>query len=100
MTLLPLIPLLPLLGFLFNFLYGTRLSRPAHGQGGHGPAWEHSPLIGWVACGSMLLSFLCAVGAVPDPYQSGSDGFELVLDLVEQGCQALIADLRVRLGTS
>jgi protein-tyrosine phosphatase len=40
------------------------------------------------------------VDAVPDPYQSGPDGFELVLDLVEQGCQALIAELRVRLGTS
>jgi protein-tyrosine phosphatase len=43
---------------------------------------------------------LFAVCAVPDPYQSGPDGFELVLDLVEQGCQALIAELRVRLGTS
>ncbi len=67
MTLLPLIPLLPLLGFLFNFLYGTRLSRPAahgHGGHGHGEAWEHSPLVGWVACGSVLLAFLCAVGAV------------------------------------
>lgn len=50
--------------------------------------------------GATAVVRLFALDAVPDPYQSGPDGFELVLDLVEQGCQALIADLRVRLGTS
>ena len=28
--------------------------------------------------------------AVPDPYYGGADGFETVLDLVEQACDALI----------
>ena len=28
--------------------------------------------------------------SVPDPYYSGEDGFELVLDLVEQACAALL----------
>lgn len=28
--------------------------------------------------------------AVPDPYYSGKDGFELVLDLVEEACQGLL----------
>jgi protein-tyrosine phosphatase len=37
---------------------------------------------------------------VPDPYQSGPAGFERVLDLVEQASDALIVDLRRRLGTS
>lgn len=32
--------------------------------------------------------------AVPDPYYSGQDGFELVLDLVEQACTGLIQHLR------
>ena len=27
---------------------------------------------------------------VPDPYWSGQDGFELVLDLVEEACAALL----------
>ena len=33
---------------------------------------------------------------VPDPYYSGVDGFELVLDLIERGCEGLLADIRVR----
>jgi protein-tyrosine phosphatase len=43
---------------------------------------------------------LFAAIEVPDPYQGGPDGFERVLDIVERGCDALIADLRGRLGTS
>jgi protein-tyrosine phosphatase len=31
---------------------------------------------------------------VPDPYHGGPAGFELVLDLVEERCRALIAELR------
>jgi protein-tyrosine phosphatase len=33
---------------------------------------------------------------VPDPYNSGRDGFELVLDLVESACADLIEMLRAR----
>jgi len=43
---------------------------------------------------------LFAAAEVPDPYQGGPDGFEHVLDLVEQASDALIQDLRQRLGTS
>lgn len=34
---------------------------------------------------------------VPDPYYGGSDGFEQVLDMVEQACDNLIAQIRERL---
>ncbi|MGI9539347.1 MAG: low molecular weight protein-tyrosine-phosphatase [Miltoncostaeaceae bacterium] len=30
---------------------------------------------------------------VPDPYYGGGDGFELVLDIVEDGCRGLLAHL-------
>jgi protein-tyrosine phosphatase len=33
---------------------------------------------------------------VPDPYYSGPDGFEHVLDLVEEASEGLIADIRKR----
>jgi NADH-quinone oxidoreductase subunit L len=66
-----LIPLFPLLGFLFNFLVGVRVLTPrghgAHGDGhGHGGGHHEppSPVIGLVACGAVLLSFLTALGAV------------------------------------
>src|SRR5687768_6423317 len=67
-----LIPLFPLLGFLFNFTVGVRLlgRAGAHGGGqGHGHGDAHgshgpSPLIGWVACGAVLLSFLVSAYAV------------------------------------
>jgi NADH-quinone oxidoreductase subunit L len=61
-----LIPLLPLLGFIFNITLGRRLSpRAASDQSphGHGTADPH-PLIGAVAAGSVLLSFLVAARAV------------------------------------
>lgn len=32
--------------------------------------------------------------AVPDPYYSGEDGFELVLNLVEEACKGFLAHLR------
>lgn len=35
---------------------------------------------------------------VPDPYYGGAEGFERVLDLVEEACDGLVADLRRRLG--
>lgn len=31
---------------------------------------------------------------VPDPYYGGPDGFEAVLDLIEEGCRALLDELR------
>ncbi len=34
---------------------------------------------------------------VPDPYYGGSDGFELVLDLVEDAAQGLLKQIRQRL---
>lgn len=34
---------------------------------------------------------------VPDPYYSGEEGFELVLDLLEQACDGLVAELKGRL---
>lgn len=39
----------------------------------------------------LLLSFTHVESlSVPDPYYSGEDGFELVLDLVEQACQQFL----------
>jgi protein-tyrosine phosphatase len=37
-------------------------------------------------------------GEVPDPYYGGADGFETVLDLVEEGSTALLRDLLKRQG--
>jgi NADH-quinone oxidoreductase subunit L len=65
--LLPLIPLLPLLGFLFNFTIGVRVlskGSDSHG-GGHGEDHPHpSPVVGAVACLTVLLSFLLACVSV------------------------------------
>ncbi len=36
---------------------------------------------------------------VPDPYYGGADGFEQVLDLVEDGCEGLLDHVRAVLGT-
>jgi NADH-quinone oxidoreductase subunit L len=67
---LGLIPLFPLLGFLFNFVVGVRLLTKhagSHGDGHGRDAPSHpspSPIVGLVACGSVLASFLVAVAAV------------------------------------
>lgn len=37
---------------------------------------------------------------VPDPYAGGPDGFDRVLDIVEEACDHWIVELRGRLGTS
>jgi protein-tyrosine phosphatase len=37
---------------------------------------------------------------VPDPYYGGKDGFERVLDQVEQACRALLVHVRERLGAA
>lgn len=34
---------------------------------------------------------------VPDPYYGGADGFELVLDLIQEAGEGLLADIRERL---
>ena len=34
---------------------------------------------------------------VPDPYYEGREGFELVLDLLEDGCQTLLDELKAEL---
>ena len=67
-----LIPLFPLLGFLFNFTVGVRIlgrrhqghDHDGHDHGGH-EAGHHapSPIVSWVACGTVLLSFLLSVYA-------------------------------------
>jgi NADH-quinone oxidoreductase subunit L len=70
-TFLAWIPLFPLLGFLFNFTVGVRvLGRRSH-AGGHGDAGHGdgghaspSPIIGFVACGAVALSFLASLRAV------------------------------------
>jgi protein-tyrosine phosphatase len=53
-----------------------------------------------VACQEKLRLFLeygnTGWDEVPDPYNSGRDGFELVLDLAETACAALLADLRAK----
>lgn len=36
---------------------------------------------------------------VPDPYYGGEAGFEKVLDLLEDGCNGLLAEVQARLGT-
>lgn len=48
----------------------------------------------------LLLEFAPQVGRVevPDPYYGGSNGFELVLDLVEEASRGLLKQLRVDLG--
>jgi protein-tyrosine phosphatase len=33
-------------------------------------------------------------GHIPDPYYSGADGFELVLDLLEDACEGLLDKLK------
>jgi len=38
-----------------------------------------------------------ALDEVPDPYYGGEEGFEQVLDLLEQACDGLLGELRGRL---
>jgi NADH-quinone oxidoreductase subunit L len=65
-----LIPLFPLLGFLFNFTVGIRVLSPhaGHGHddaGGHGDSHaKPSAIVGLVACGAVLASFVVALLAV------------------------------------
>lgn len=44
-----------------------------------------------------LRRYRLALDEVPDPYYGGEDGFERVLDLIEQACDALLVELEGRL---
>lgn len=44
-----------------------------------------------------LRRFDLSPAEVPDPYYGGADGFDQVLDLIEQGADALLAEVRARL---
>jgi len=44
-----------------------------------------------------LRRYRLALEEVPDPYYGGEDGFEHVLDLIEQACDGLLAELKGRL---
>lgn len=51
-------------------------------------------------CRARVIPFKDLVGSeqisgVPDPYYGGSQGFERVMDLLEEGCEALIQMLKV-----
>src|SRR5690606_11782327 len=35
-----------------------------------------------------------SVDGVPDPYYGGADGFELVLDLIEDGCEGILKEVQ------
>jgi NADH-quinone oxidoreductase subunit L len=61
-----LIPLFPLLGFLFNLTVGVRVLGRRRGarDAPHGEGASPSPVVGLVATGSVLLSFLVSVWAV------------------------------------
>ena len=40
-----------------------------------------------------MFLMLCVATYVPDPYYEGHEGFELVLDLLEDACEGLLEDL-------
>ncbi|MCY1276663.1 Low molecular weight protein-tyrosine-phosphatase YfkJ [compost metagenome] len=44
-----------------------------------------------------LRRYQLALDEVPDPYYGGDEGFEQVLDLIEQASEALLAEVRQRL---
>ncbi|WP_068826268.1 low molecular weight protein-tyrosine-phosphatase [Pseudomonas sp. BMS12] len=44
-----------------------------------------------------LRRYQLALDEVPDPYYGGADGFEQVLDLIEQASDALLAEIKGRL---
>lgn len=44
-----------------------------------------------------LRRYGAALSDVPDPYYGGADGFEQVLDLIEEACQALVVEIKGRL---
>lgn len=55
------------------------------------------PASGGAELDLFLRRYQLALDEVPDPYYGGADGFEQVLDLIEQASDALLAEIRGRL---
>ncbi|MBC9251349.1 protein-tyrosine-phosphatase [Pseudomonas alcaligenes] len=55
------------------------------------------PASGGAELDLFLRRYQLALDEVPDPYYGGADGFEQVLDLIEQASAALLAEVRGRL---
>ncbi|MHA6493739.1 low molecular weight protein-tyrosine-phosphatase [Pseudomonas borbori] len=55
------------------------------------------PGTGTVELDLLLRRYQLALDDVPDPYYGGAEGFEQVLDLIEQACDALLIELKGRL---
>ncbi|TBU97748.1 low molecular weight protein-tyrosine-phosphatase [Stutzerimonas kirkiae] len=55
------------------------------------------PASGGAELDLLLRRYGLALDEVPDPYYGGEQGFEQVLDLLEQASDALLADIRGRL---
>ena len=49
---------------------------------------------------TLFLGLGAAGRSVPDPYYGGEQGFERVLDLLDEGCDALIAHLHLLMATA
>jgi protein-tyrosine phosphatase len=49
---------------------------------------------------TLFLGLGAAGRSVPDPYYGGDQGFERVLDLLDEGCDALIAHLHLLMATA
>lgn len=58
---------------------------------------ELQPAVGVAQLDLFLRRYGLPTDEVPDPYYSGEEGFELVLDLLEQACDGLVAELKGRL---
>ena len=65
-----LIPLFPLVGFLFNLLVSAGLMGRRGRSHAHDEHAAPSPVIGLVACGTVLLSFITSVYAVVRAYRA------------------------------
>ena len=55
------------------------------------------PASGGAALDLFLRRYELAFDEVPDPYYGGADGFEQVLDLIEQASDALLVEIKGRL---
>lgn len=49
---------------------------------------------------NVFLTRGCGYDHVPDPYYEGSEGFELVLDLLEDGCRNIYSELTATRGST
>jgi protein-tyrosine phosphatase len=55
------------------------------------------PVTGKAELDLFLRRYQMPLSEVPDPYYGGEDGFEQVLDLIEQACDALLLEIKGRL---